>query len=355
MADEDQASKSEDPTAKRLTEARSKGNVPSSNEIKSWAILMGGAVGLFSLFPRLAVDIKAMAMKFIESPHAFEVSPPGLQNLFAGVGIDLLIAMIPILLLLIVLALASNVMQAGLVWAPSKIKPEFSKVSPVSGAKKLFGPKGWVEFIKGITKIVVVGAIAFGLSIPLLSDIESVPTMELTTIIEKIQAIAIEMTVATVVVMTAIALLDFAWQKYTHTQDLKMSPQEVKDEHKQSEGDPLVKGKIRQIRMERAQQRMMAAVPEADVVVTNPTHYAVALQYNMSEMTAPVLVAKGMDTLAFRIREVAEENDIPVVENAPVARALYAAVELDEEIPDEHYMAVAEIISYVMRLRGELN
>ena len=134
-----------------------------------------------------------------------------------------------------------------------------------------------------------------------------------------------------------------------------MSPQEVKDEHKQSEGDPLVKGKIRQIRMERAQQRMMAAVPEADVVVTNPTHYAVALQYNMSEMTAPVLVAKGMDTLAFRIREVAEENDIPVVENAPVARALYAAVELDEEIPDEHYMAVAEIISYVMRLRGELN
>jgi flagellar biosynthesis protein FlhB len=355
MADDDQSTKSEDPTAKRLTEARSKGNVPSSNEIKSWAILMGGAVALYSLFPRLATDVKGITTKFIESPHAFEVSPPGLQNIFAGVGVDLIFAMIPVLLLLIVLALLSNLMQVGLLWAPSKIKPEFSKLSPLSGAKKLFGPKGWVEFVKGITKIVVVGAIAFGLSLPLLTDISTVPTMEISTVVEKIQAIAIEMTVATVVVMTAIALLDFAWQKYNHTQDLKMSPQEVKDEHKQSEGDPLVKGKIRQIRMERAQQRMMAAVPEADVVVTNPTHYAVALQYKMSEMTAPILVAKGMDSLAFRIREVAEENDIPVVENAPVARALYAAVELDEEIPDEHYMAVAEIISYVMRLRGELN
>ena len=272
MADEDKASKSEDPTAKRLSEARSKGNVPSSNEIKSWAILMGGAVGLYSLFPRLAVDIKGINFKFIESPHVFKVSPLDLQNIIAGVAIDLLIAMAPILLLLMVLAFASNVMQAGFVWAPSKIKPEFSKISPVSGAKKLFGPKGWVEFIKGITKISVVGAIAFGLSLPLLSDIAMVPTMELTTVIEKLQAIAIEMTVATVVVMTAIALLDFAWQKYNHTQELKMSPQEVKDEHKQSEGDPLVKGKIRQIRMERAQQRMMAAVPDADVVVTNPTH-----------------------------------------------------------------------------------
>ena len=136
MADDDQSTKSEDPTAKRLTEARSKGNVPSSNEIKSWAILMGGAVALYSLFPRLATDVKGITTKFIESPHAFEVSPPGLQNIFAGVGVDLIFAMIPVLLLLIVLALLSNLMQVGLLWAPSKIKPEFSKLSPLSGAKK---------------------------------------------------------------------------------------------------------------------------------------------------------------------------------------------------------------------------
>lgn len=355
MADEDKASKTEDPTTKRLSEARSKGNVPSSNEIKSWAILMGGAVALYALFPMLATDIRSIAFKFVQSPHAIEVSPLGLQNTFASVAVDLFFAMAPIMALLIVLAFASNTMQAGFIWAPSKIKPEFRKISPVSGVKKLFGPKGWVEFTKGITKILVVGAISFGFSIPLLSDISVVPTMEIVTVIEKLQAIAIEMMIATVVIMTAIALADFAWQKYTKNEELKMSLQEVKDEHKQSEGDPLVKGKIRQIRMERAQQRMMSAVPEADVVVTNPTHYAVALKYKMQEMTAPVLVAKGMDTLAFRIREVAEENDIPVVENAPVARALYAAVEIDEEIPDEHYMAVAEIISYVMRLRGEMN
>jgi flagellar biosynthesis protein FlhB len=355
MADEDKSSKTEDPTGKRLSEAKDKGNVPSSNEIKSWAILMGGAVALFALITRLAVDVKRISLKFIESPHSFELTGFGLQDVFAGVSLDLLIAMAPIMLLLIILALSANLVQSGLIWAPSKIKPEYSKIALKTGAKRIFGPKGWVEFIKGILKISVVGAIAFGLSIPLLSDIESVPTMEITTILEKMQAIAIEMTVATVVVMTAIALADFAWQKYSHTQELRMSKQEVKDEHKQSEGDPLVKGKIRQIRMERARERMMSAVPEADVVITNPTHYAVALQYNMSEMTAPRLIAKGMDSLAFRIREVAEENDVPVVENAPVARALYAAVEIDEEIPDEHYMAVAEIISYVMKLRGELN
>ena len=355
MADEDKSSKTEDPTGKRISDARSKGNVPSSNEIKSWAILMGGAAALFGLIPRLAVDIKSISLIFIESPHAFEMTVFGLQNVFAVVTLDLLFALAPLMLLLIFLAFASNIVQSGLIWSPSKIKPEYSKIALKTGIKRLFGPKGWVEFIKGILKISIVGAIAFGLSVPLLSDIELIPTMEIASVIEKMQTIAIEMIVAAVVVMTAIALADFSWQKYTHSQELKMSKQEVKDEHKQSEGDPLVKGKIRQIRMERAKERMMSAVPEADVVITNPTHYAVALQYSMSEMSAPRLVAKGMDSLAFRIREVAEENDVPVVENAPVARALYAAIEIDEEIPDEHYMAVAEIISYVMKLRGELN
>ena len=163
-----------------------------------------------------------------------------------------------------------------------------------------------------------------------------------------------QLVVGTVAVMTVIALLDFAYQKYTFMKEQKMTKQEVKDEHKQSEGDPQVKARIRQLRAQRARQRMMAEVPDADVVVTNPSHYAVALKYNMEEMPAPKLVAKGMDFVAFRIREVAEENDIPIIENPPLARALYAPVELDEEIPPEHYKAVAEVIGYVMRLRGEL-
>jgi flagellar biosynthetic protein FlhB len=166
----------------------------------------------------------------------------------------------------------------------------------------------------------------------------------------------VQLVVGTVAVMTVIALLDFAYQKYTFMKEQKMTKQKVKDEHKhkQSEGDPQVKARIRQLRAQRARQRMMAEVPDADVVVTNPSHYAVALKYNMEEMPAPKLVAKGMDFVAFRIREVAEENDIPIIENPPLARALYASVELDEEIPPEHYKAVGEVIGYVMRLRGEL-
>ena len=165
--------------------------------------------------------------------------------------------------------------------------------------------------------------------------------------------IAILISAGTIAVMTAIAALDFMFQKYQFTKQMRMSKQEVKDEHKQSEGDPQVKARIRALRQQRARERMMAAVPEADVVITNPTHYAVALKYDMEEMPAPKLIAKGIDTLAFRIREVAEEHDIPIVENPPLARALHASVELDEEIPPEHFVAVAEVIGYVMRMKGK--
>ena len=172
-------------------------------------------------------------------------------------------------------------------------------------------------------------------------------------ILDKILNIAILISAGTIAVMTAIAALDFMFQKYQFTKQMRMSKQEVKDEHKQSEGDPQVKARIRALRQQRARERMMAAVPEADVVITNPTHYAVALKYDMEEMPAPKLIAKGIDTLAFRIREVAEEHDIPIVENPPLARALHASVELDEEIPPEHFVAVAEVIGYVMRMKGK--
>jgi flagellar biosynthetic protein FlhB len=155
--------------------------------------------------------------------------------------------------------------------------------------------------------------------------------------------------------MTVIAVLDLIYQKSKHAKEMRMSLQEIKDEHKQSEGDPQIKARIREIRAERSQNRMMASVPDADVVITNPTHYSIALEYKMEHMAAPKLVAKGVDHLAFRIREIAEENNIPIIENAPLARALYAAVEIDQEIPTEHFTAVAEVIGFVMRMRNKLN
>ena len=195
---------------------------------------------------------------------------------------------------------------------------------------------------------------AFGLAIPLLADVQLIPAFDLVHTLDRMHDMAIVLIFATVAVMTAIAALDYLYQRHAFIKQMKMTKQEVKDEHKQSEGDPIIKSRIRRLRLERARQRMMAAVPRADVVITNPTHYAVALEYKMEEMPSPKLIAKGIDELAQRIREVAEENDIPVVENPPLARALYSAVDLDEEIPPEHYKAVAEVIGYVMRLKGKL-
>jgi len=196
--------------------------------------------------------------------------------------------------------------------------------------------------------------VAFGLVFSAMNDIELISSFSLGQILDRIQLVAILLTAGTVAVMTVVAALDYAFQRRSFIKQMRMTKQEVRDEHKQAEGDPQIKARIRRLRMERAQKRMMAAVPEADVVITNPTHFAVALAYEMETMSAPRLVAKGADVLAQRIREVAEENEVPLVENPPLARALYASVELDQEIPPEHYQAVAQVIGYVMRLKGEL-
>ncbi len=351
MAEEDDASKTEDPTARKLEKARDKGQVAVSQEVKSWMILLGGAFAMIVMAPGIMRDIRLTATKFIESPDAIAFDIPHLRHAFIELLGDLAWILMPLLGLLVILALAANVGQTGFIWALEKPKPEVSKISLIKGAKRIFGAKGFVEFAKGLAKLSLVTVVAFGLAVPLLGDIALLPSLEIGQTLDRIHWIAIWLMVGTVAVMTAIAALDFAYQKFSHLKQMRMTKQEVKDEHKQSEGDPLVKARIRKLRMARAQERMMAAVPDADVVITNPTHYAVALEYKMQTMPAPKVVAKGMDSLALRIRAVAEENDVPVVENAPLAQALYATVELDEEIPDEHYKAVAEVIGTVMRLR----
>ncbi|MBL6959370.1 MAG: flagellar biosynthesis protein FlhB [Rhodospirillales bacterium] len=354
MAEEDESQKTEDPTSKKLSKARSKGQAAISQEIKSWGIILAGAMGMILLAPGIMHDVSHIATKFIISPHAIAADFKHLRFVIAEVLLDLGIILWPFLLLLMVVALAGNVGQIGFMWATEKIKPDVSKISIVNGAKRLVSMRAIVEFLKGILKLIVVAIVAFGLAMPILHDLQVLPFFELTDSLNRIYIIAIRLMLGTVAVMTAVAILDFIYQKYAFTKQMKMSKQEVKDENKQSEGDPQIKARIRKLRVERAQQRMMAAVPEADVVVTNPTHYAVALKYDMQTMPAPKLVAKGVDSLAQRIREVAEDNDVPILENPPLARALYAAVELDDEIPPEHYKAVAEVIGYVMRLRGEL-
>jgi flagellar biosynthetic protein FlhB len=354
MAEEDDASKTEDPSDKKLSDARAKGSVAQSQEVKSWAILLAGTGALMFLAPYMANGVKQLGRKFIEQADAIPFDFQHLRMMFSSTMMDLLWVMVPFLLLMVIVAISANVGQFGLLMAPKKIMPEWEKISILKGAKRLMSSRTFVEFLKGIAKLMVVSAVGASVAIPFLTDLDLLPQIELVLSIERIHMLAIALAVATVSVMTVLAAADFLYQKHAFTKQMRMTKQEVKDEHKQQEGDPQVKARIRRVRMERHQQRMMQAVPEADVVITNPTHFAIALSYKMGEMDAPKCVAKGVDHLALRIRLVAEEHDVPIVENPPLARALYDTVEIDQEIPPEHFTAVAEIIGFIMRRRGDL-
>ena len=354
MAEEDDASKTEEPTEKKLADAKRKGSVAQSQEIKSWAILLGASGLLIFLAPIMANGVRITAKPFIESPHAIDFNFGELRNVFIQISADIFLILAPLMGVMVVLAIAANIGQFGLTFSSEKVKPDLSKINLIKGTKKVLSLRSIVEFIKGIFKLLLVSIVAFGLSIPMLGDVQLLPQMDFLFSLQRIYEIAIVLVLGTVGVMTVLAFLDFLYQRQTFMKQMRMTKQEVKDENKQQEGDPQVKARIRQIRMERARERMMQAVKDADVVITNPTHFAIALKYDLGEMDAPVCIAKGVDHLAFAIRREAEEHDVPIIENPPLARALYDTVELDEEIPTEHFKAVAEVIGFVMRQRGDI-
>jgi flagellar biosynthetic protein FlhB len=314
------------------------------------AALMIGVFGK-SFFGGVAESL----YKFIAWPHDIRVDGGAeLQELmletFGQLGLALLMPVSVILLA----AFIAGIIQNGFVFSTETLTPKLSKLSLAKGLKRLFSTRSVVEFVKGILKITIVASVIVLLLWPEREIVFIVTSMDPIQFMGALQTLAVRVLVGVLAIMTVIAGIDFMYQKQQHMKELRMSKQDLKDEFKQSEGDPMIKARLRQIRTERARRRMMSAVPDADVVVTNPTHYAVALKYDHEAMDAPVLVAKGADQVALRIREVAKEHDIPVVENPPIARALYDNVELDQAIPAEHYKAVAEIIGYVMRLKGKL-
>jgi flagellar biosynthetic protein FlhB len=354
VAEHDDAQRSEEPTPKKLEKGRERGQVAVSQELKSWAVLAAGSLGVLYLAPAMLKGVGRLGLPFLERPDAIRIDADGLQAALLGLVLAAGEAVAPLIGLVLVLVLGVGFAQAGLIWAPQKIEPELGRISPLKGFGRLFSMKGLIEFAKGLVKLAVVGAAAVALSLPVVRQVELLPAMALAGSLDRLEAVTVRLLLGATALMTAIAALDFLLQRWTFFKDMRMTRQEVRDEHKQSEGDPQVKGRIRKLRHERAQRRMMAAVPKADVVITNPTHFAVALAYDMEAMAAPKVVAKGADFVAAKIREIAAAHQVPVVENPPLARALYAGVELDEEIPAQHYKAVAEIIGYVMRLKGKL-
>lgn len=351
---EDPSQKTEEPTQRKLDEARKKGQVVTSREVNHWFVIMAGLVLMFMFVPTMMRNISGILRPFIEMPHDIPTDLQHLRFVFSETAGDVLYVMTVPMAFLILAALLSSFVQHGFILSGERIKPKIEKISPLSGMKRLFSYSALMEFTKGILKLLIVGVVTTLLILTEFASIEMISSLEIPKVMELVHSLSVRMFVAVFAVMTVIAGLDFMFQKYEFTKKMRMSKQELKDEYKQTEGDPLVKSRLRQIRMERARRRMMAKVPSADVVVTNPTHYAVALKYDQpAAMEAPVCVAKGVDSLALRIREIAAENGVVVVENPLLAQALYASVEIDEEIPEEHYRAVAEVIGYVYRIKGK--
>ena len=351
---QDDSQKTEEPTQRRLDQAREKGQVAKSQEVTHWFMILAAALFIGVFGESFATGIADSLYRFVERPHSIRLDGGQLRDvLFETMGQLGLAVLAPVIVVLLA-AFTAGIIQNGVMFSTETITPKLEKLSLIKGLKRLFSSRSLVEFAKGVSKITIVGAVVVLLLWPEREIMFNVTSLGVAQFMGVLQSLAVRVLVGVLAVMTVIAVLDFLYQKQKHVKELRMSKQELKEEYKQTEGDPMIKARLRQIRTERARRRMMAAVPDADVVITNPTHYAVALKYEHEKMEAPVLVAKGIDSIAFRMREVAEEHGVPVVENPPLCRALYDGVDLDQAVPAEHYKAVAEVIGYVMRLKGKL-
>lgn len=348
--EEDDDSKTEEPTQKKIDEAIQKGDVAKSQELSTFFVLASAMVFVAWLSPGVAGDLAKSLAAFIDHADTMATDPAGIERIVLHlVGLIGGVLALPALLFLVA-GIGGNAMQHRLLFTFEPLIPKLSKISPISGFKRLFSVDGLVQGLKGVIKITIVAAaMTFALQ-PEFAHLQGIVAVEPVGVLEVTRRAALRLMGAVVVVMAFVAGLDYLFQRHRWVKRLRMTREELKEEFKQTEGSPEIKGKIRQMRMARARRRMMAAVPTATVVVTNPTHYAVALKYE-SGMKAPMLVAKGMDDVALKIRALAAANEVPIVENPPLARALHAGVDLDKEIPEEHYRAVAEVIGFVMRLR----
>jgi flagellar biosynthetic protein FlhB len=353
MAENSYQDRTEKATPKRRQDARKKGQVAQSREIPSVLILMmslgvfffAGSWMFWNLAGFMSDTLRSSAQLLIaDIPDATVFVLQTARAIFK--------ILLPLLLVVFVAGLAGNVAQSGFLLSSEALAPKWTKLNPASGLKRLFSLRSLVELVKSITKILFVATVAY---LMIKQDLDLIPTLTQQSVLDIFAfaaRVAFKICFNVCLALVLLAILDYAYQRWEHEKSLKMTKQEVKDENKQTEGDPKVKARIRSIQMETARQRMMAAVPEADVVITNPTHLAVALRFDAARMIAPQVVAKGAGYVAERIKQIAAENDVPLVEDKPLARALYKIVEIGNTIPADLYKAVAEVLAYVYRLRG---
>lgn len=351
--------KTEPATAKKLEDARKKGQVAKSKELPSAIMLLGLFVtlkvyvgslgnGLLDVFNLYYSKIPTYAGQNVK-----QITSVAISSVMSSAMLKILLLSAPFLLVSIIFAIASDYFQVKWKVTTEPLKPKFNKMNPVNGFKKIFSSRSIFELVKSIAKICLLAYVAYSTLKDKAGFVRLIYDMPLNTALSELGSIIIDVGIKMSALYLLVGVADYAYEKHKFNEDMKMTKQEVKDEYKQAEGDPKVKGKIRQRMQEASRRRMMNAVPEADVVITNPTHFAVAIKYDSELHKAPVVVAKGADYLAQRIKEVARENKVEIVENKPLARMLYSNVDIDAEIPPQLYQAVAEVLAFVYNLKNK--
>ncbi len=342
--------KTEEPTLRRLEQAVERGDVAKSQELNSLFVLAGGVLCVMLAGGALSRDL-AMALRgFFENAHQLQLHGDGLTAVFQHALMAALWALALPLSMLMLAGVGANLMQHKFVFSAEQLMPQFSRINPLGGFARIFGMAALANFIKGLIKIGLVGTVIWVVMRSEQDRLDALTRMDPSSMLPLAQMLVVKLFGAVLAIYAFVALGDYIYQRYTWYQRQRMTREELKQEFKDTDGNPEIKQKLKQIRNQRARRRMMAAVPKASVIITNPTHYAIALKYEKG-MAAPVCVAKGVDLMALKIREVAGVHRVPIVENPPLARALHKVVEIDDEVPEEHYRAVAEVIGMVLRLR----
>ncbi len=353
--DHSRENKTEKPTPRRLQKAREKGQVARSREVPPALVLLGGSLLLYYCGQAMLGTLAGQMRDLLRLRVPAEITLPFLQDVLATTALRVGSTVGTIMIAALILGVAANVAQGGLAPSWKALGLHFDRLSPKHGLARLFSKQGLVELVKGLLLLGIVSAIAYRVLWDHLPLYPRLVVMDARQLLHWVGTISFQMLIRVALFLLVLALADYWFQKYRFVEQLKMTKQEVKEEYKELEGDPLVRARIRRIQREVARRRMMAEVPKADVVITNPTHYAVALTYKMESMAAPQVVAKGVGFLALKIKELAQQHHVPLVENRSLAQALYHSVEVGEFIPASLYRAVAEVLAYIYKARSAWN
>lgn len=346
----DDDDKTEEPTQRRLDQAREKGDIVYSAEVgAALSLIASTAIVAFMAGPIMSQMAHGF-ITFIAMPDQLQAQPGSLTAIFGAVLLKLMAMFGMVALALAGAGIASRYVQDRPTFTGERLTPKLDKLNPLEGFKRVFGKQAFSSFLKSLAKLVVVGAVLGWVLWPHDATLDNLSLLDVGALLPFIRDRVVTLMLALACCAAVIAAIDYIFTRQSYMKRMRMTPREIKEEMRQSDGDPMVKAKLRQIRMERSRKRMLANVPNASVIITNPTHYAVALRYEPGESGAPICLAMGVDAVAQRIREVANEHDIPIVEDPPLARALFATAEIDQPIPKEHYEAVAKVIGFVMRL-----